>query len=235
MTAEQQFWSDLNLSGMVVYNVGAFHGLLTLFFASRAKAVVCFEPNTQNYQRLMENLTLNGIKNVEVRKAGVGSRRETRRMVGTPLMPGGASVDGKTVEELLRRSQITNAALFEAVNQITIRFNEPNEDKVEVPKWKALGKSMTITVAADESGEVTSITVGLAKLFDGPLDGGRVRQLERRLKDVFTIDPAVDHVVLRVGKSLNFGDLQKVIAVCKNQKIADGNPAGKISLVELGE
>jgi hypothetical protein len=31
------------------------------------------------------------------------------------------------------------------------------------------------------------------------------------------------------------GDLQKVIAVCKNQKIADGNPAGKISLVELGE
>ena len=88
--------------GMTVYDVGAFHGLLTLFFASRAKAVVCFEPNTQNHKRLMENLTLNGIKNVEVRKVGVGSRRETRSMVGSPLMPGGASVDGKTVEGLLR-------------------------------------------------------------------------------------------------------------------------------------
>ena len=91
MTAEQHFWSGLNLSGMTVYDVGAFHGLLTLFFASRAKAVVCFEPNTQNHKRLMENLMLNGIKNVEVRKVGVGPRRETRRMVGSPLMPGGAS------------------------------------------------------------------------------------------------------------------------------------------------
>src|SRR5271157_2033926 len=81
MTAEHKFWSDLNLSGLIVYDVGAFQGLLTMFFASRAKAVVCFEPNAQNHQRLMENLTLNGIGNVKVRKAGVGSRRETRRMV----------------------------------------------------------------------------------------------------------------------------------------------------------
>src|ERR1700722_20393660 len=93
MTAEQQFWSDLNLNGMTVYDVGAFQGLLTLFFASRAKAVVCFEPNTKNHKRLMENLMLNGIKNVEVRKVGVGSHHETRRMVGNPLMLGGASVE----------------------------------------------------------------------------------------------------------------------------------------------
>lgn len=82
MTPEQQFWSSLNLTGQIVYDVGAFHGLLTLFFVSRAKTVVSFEPNTQNYKRLMENLKLNGIKNVEVRKVGVGSQRETRKMVG---------------------------------------------------------------------------------------------------------------------------------------------------------
>src|SRR5271170_8134869 len=41
VTAEQKFWSDLNLTGMTVYDVGAFHGLLALFFASEAKAVVC--------------------------------------------------------------------------------------------------------------------------------------------------------------------------------------------------
>jgi FkbM family methyltransferase len=102
MTAEHEFWSGLNLSGMTVYDVGAFQGLLALFFASRAKAVICFEPNTQNHKRLTENLALNGIKNVEVRKVGVGARRETLRMVGSPLMPGGASVDEKTVQELLR-------------------------------------------------------------------------------------------------------------------------------------
>src|ERR1700722_4972826 len=102
LTAEERFWTDLDLGGLTVYDVGAFQGLVTLFFASQAKAVVCFEPNTQNHKRLMENLTLNGIKNVEVRKAGVGSRSETRRMAESPLMPGGSSMDGNVVESLLR-------------------------------------------------------------------------------------------------------------------------------------
>jgi hypothetical protein len=60
-TAEQQFWRSVDLSGITVYDIGAFQGLLTLFFASRAKRVVCFEPNTQNYKRLMENLVLNPV------------------------------------------------------------------------------------------------------------------------------------------------------------------------------
>jgi FkbM family methyltransferase len=102
MTAEQKFWGGLALGGMTVYDIGAFHGLLTLFFASRAKAVVCFEPNTQNHQRLLENLKLNKFQNVDVRKLGVGSRDETRSMVCTPLLSGGASVDQRAVEELLR-------------------------------------------------------------------------------------------------------------------------------------
>ena len=140
MTAEQQFWRSLNLSGMTVYDVGAFHGLLTLFFASRAKAVVCFEPNSRNHERLMENLRLNGIKNVEVRKAGVGSQRETRRMVGSPLMPGGASVDGKTVEELLRArvrtvvEEISMVTLDEVIPQAGLPA--PDFIKVDIEGWE---------------------------------------------------------------------------------------------------
>jgi FkbM family methyltransferase len=140
MTAEQQFWSDLNLSGMTVYDVGAFHGLLTLLFASRARAVVCFEPNTQNYNRLKENLTLNGIKNVEVRKVGVGSRAGSCRMVGSPLMPGGASVDGKTIEELLRAGVGT---VVEEIPIVTLdeeipRASLPAPDfiKIDIEGWE---------------------------------------------------------------------------------------------------
>ncbi len=140
MTAEQQFWSDLDLSGMTVYDIGAFHGLLTLFFASRAKAVVCFEPNTQNRKRLMENLTLNGITNVEVRKVGVGSRCETRRMVGTPLMPGGASVDDQTVEELLRTGMKT---VVEEIPIVTLdaeipqaSLSPPDFIKIDIEGWE---------------------------------------------------------------------------------------------------
>jgi FkbM family methyltransferase len=140
MTAEQQFWRGLNLSGMTVYDVGAFHGLLTLFFASRAKAVVCFEPNTQNHKRLMENLMLNGIQNVEVRKVGVGSRRETRRMAGSPLMPGGASVDEKTVEELVRTGVgtvvegISIVTLDEEISQAALPA--PDFIKIDIEGWE---------------------------------------------------------------------------------------------------
>jgi FkbM family methyltransferase len=140
MTGEQQFWCALNLSDMTVYDVGAFQGLLTLFFASRAKAVVSFEPNTQSHKRLMENLMLNGIKNVEVRKVGVGSRRETRRMVGSPLMMGGASVDGKTVEELLRAGvetvteEISIVALDEEIPQTSLPA--PDFIKIDIEGWE---------------------------------------------------------------------------------------------------
>ena len=140
MTAEQQFWCGLDLRGMTVYDIGAFQGLLTLFFASRAKAVVCFEPNTPNHARLMENLMLNGIKNVEVRKIGVGSRHETRGMVGSPLMPGGASVDGKTLEEFLRAGVRT---VVEEISIVTLdqeipQANLPTPDfiKIDIEGWE---------------------------------------------------------------------------------------------------
>jgi FkbM family methyltransferase len=139
-TAEQQFWNDLNLGGMTVYDVGAFQGLLTLFFASRANTVVAFEPNTRNYQRLMENLWVNGIKAVEVRKVGVGSCRETRKMVGDPLMLGGASVEAKRVEQMLRAGVGT---VVEDISIVTLdeeipQANLPRPDfiKIDVEGWE---------------------------------------------------------------------------------------------------
>jgi FkbM family methyltransferase len=140
MTAEQQFWCGLNLSGMTVYDVGAFQGLLTLFLASRARAVICFEPNTQNHKRLMENLMLNAIKNVEVRKVGVGSRAETRTMVGSPLMPGGASVDGSTVEKLLRAGAETAVEEIRIVmlDEEILQAGLPAPDfvKIDIEGWE---------------------------------------------------------------------------------------------------
>jgi FkbM family methyltransferase len=99
-SAEHKFWSGLNLAGMTVYDVGAFQGLLALYFASKAKAVVCFEPNDGNRKRLIENLTLNGVRNVQVRPVGVGSARATLKMVSDPLMPGGSSVDATLGEAI---------------------------------------------------------------------------------------------------------------------------------------
>lgn len=140
MTAEQQFWSGLNLSGMTVYDIGAFQGLLTLFFASRAKTVVCFEPNSANRKRLIENLKLNRVNNVEVRQVGVGSRRETRKMVGSPLMPGGASVEDSRVGQLLRArakmivEDVSIVALDEEIPQAGLPL--PDFIKIDIEGWE---------------------------------------------------------------------------------------------------
>ena len=126
----------------------------------------------------------------------------------------------------LRNAQVTDAGVSElqgALPGLTIR-NQP-----------VIAKTLTITIPSAANGEVGSMTVGLAKLFDGSLDGGRLRQLDRRLKDVFAIEGTFDDVLLRVGTNLNYGELMRIIDVCTRQKMADGNPVNKFSLVELGD
>jgi FkbM family methyltransferase len=100
-TKEQTFWKNLDLQDLVVYDVGAFHGLLTLLFARQARQVISYEPNTRNHARLMENLRLNAVKNVLVRKVGLGTTNEEATMAMSPLMLGGASVERETVAGLL--------------------------------------------------------------------------------------------------------------------------------------
>jgi hypothetical protein len=63
-THELRFWRNPDLDGKFVYDIGAFHGLLTIFLVRRAKAVVAREPNSMNRRRLKENLQLKGFGKV---------------------------------------------------------------------------------------------------------------------------------------------------------------------------
>ena len=103
-TAEHQFWEKLDLRGQIIYDIGAFQGLLTIFFANRGKHVVSYEPSSNNRARLMENLRLNDIANVTVRNVGLGSSRRSASLCFMPLMPGGGSLDARTSEAIRRFS-----------------------------------------------------------------------------------------------------------------------------------
>lgn len=139
MSAEERFWLSLDLTGMTVYDVGAFEGLVTLFFASRAARVISFEPSARNRKRLTENLALNGVRNVEVRKTGVGARCEVRKLVMDPLMAGGASVEAKTAEEIARcgaavAEEITIIALDEEIAHAGLP--QPDLVKIDIEGWE---------------------------------------------------------------------------------------------------
>jgi len=104
-TPEYSFWLNHALEGLVIYDIGAFQGLLTLFLARRGREVISYEPNARNHARLLENLRLNGVNNVLVRNVGIGSKPGFARMVASPLMPGGASIEPETVAGLLQSDQ----------------------------------------------------------------------------------------------------------------------------------
>lgn len=98
---EHRFWKNYDFADLVVYDIGAFHGLLTLFFAERARHVVSYEPNSRNRRRLLENVKLNGLNNVTVRPSAVGAKSEIVTMAASPLTPGGASIERDAVSKLL--------------------------------------------------------------------------------------------------------------------------------------
>jgi FkbM family methyltransferase len=67
--------------GMTVADVGAHIGFYTVLAAKRAGEggrVIAVEPSEDNLGCLRENLTLNGLGNVEVHPVAVGARREER-------------------------------------------------------------------------------------------------------------------------------------------------------------
>src|SRR5260221_7437431 len=65
--------------------------------------------------------------------------------------------------------------------------NPKNEDNEGAPGIAA-AHTLSITIAAAGNGQVASVSVGLAKLFDGPMDERKKQLLDKRLKDVFAIE-----------------------------------------------
>ncbi len=94
-TPEELFWKALDLEEKVIYDIGAFHGLLTMYFARHATQVVAWEPNSKNRQRLEENIRLNSFTNVIVRSYGLSSKPARASMTFDSLVPGTASLDAK--------------------------------------------------------------------------------------------------------------------------------------------
>lgn len=92
LTPEIRFWLDAPLAGRVVYDIGAFQGMLTLFFASRGRGVVAYEPVARNRARLTENVSLNRLANVTIRGVALADAPGRGTMRVDDLMSGGSKL-----------------------------------------------------------------------------------------------------------------------------------------------
>jgi FkbM family methyltransferase len=73
---EEDFLTSLDLTGRTVFDVGAFEGIHAIFFAHRVGAggnVITFEPDPDNYRRVVENVHANSFGNVVVKNLGVAA------------------------------------------------------------------------------------------------------------------------------------------------------------------
>lgn len=99
---ELAFWRGLDLTGKLVWDVGAFEGIVSMFFARKVGAgghVVAFEPHPQTVVKLRRHLELNRIENVEVRAVGVGAHEGELELVA-PAGGGQATGVGDLAERL---------------------------------------------------------------------------------------------------------------------------------------
>ncbi len=131
-TKEEMFWRGLPLDGLVIYDVGAFHGILTLFFASRCSRVISYEPNEINHARLIENIRLNNLCNIEVRQFGVGARPGSGTLHYAPEMAGGGTLDASAIGPVSQRVEVTTLDHDIAASGLPA----PDLIKIDIEGWE---------------------------------------------------------------------------------------------------
>lgn len=108
-TEEQNFIVSLSFADKSVYDIGANFGEFTMFFAKTTGPkgqVVAFDPIRQNCEAIIDNLSLNDLRNVRVIQIGVGGRKESKSFVFDPDATQLASSNESIKKAVRKRSNV---------------------------------------------------------------------------------------------------------------------------------
>lgn len=96
--------------------------------------------------------------------------------------------------------------------------------------------SLIITIEAEPQGDVRVLRLGPRVVFEGPATAVRMHEFDRLLRELFSIQNSeYEQVLIRVGPTLHYEELMKVVDVCTRQKLPDGKRLQKISFQEIPE
>jgi FkbM family methyltransferase len=156
LSAEEAFLEQLDLEGQVVYDVGGYEGVMTLFFARRVGPtgqVLTFEPNPRNHDRIVENVRLNGFQNVTVHRVALGSAPGRASLVFPTDEPARGSIRDDIQEQIWQEqgAAVEVAAIEVAVDSIDHRIE--------------LGAPLPHFVKLDVEGVEYGILEGMAQLL----------------------------------------------------------------------
>lgn len=97
ITDEEKFYLSLDLTGKVVYDIGSYEGIFSLFAARAVGPTGClvvFEPNPESFRRTERNLELNHFGcSITLRNFALGAERYTATMACPSGEPARATLD----------------------------------------------------------------------------------------------------------------------------------------------
>lgn len=129
LTKDERHLQGLDLTGKVVYDIGGYQGIYTLFFARAvgpSGRVVCFEAHPDNAAVIQENIRINGFEDrASVRHLALGDKKGTVSLV-VPDSGTGRS----TVEPTLQASFDTSA---QTTDRLTVPMNTLDSQLGSVP------------------------------------------------------------------------------------------------------
>jgi FkbM family methyltransferase len=133
-TAEVRFLQALNFAGKVVFDLGGYQGLLTIFFAKAARQVITFEANPANVVRIYENAGLNSFTNVFVRNVAVGNHDGILKLRFDPSMSGAASGDPEIFDQIGSSAHDVRefSVVLTTIDADIRRFHLPEPDFVKI-------------------------------------------------------------------------------------------------------
>lgn len=135
--SEETFLGRLDFSEEIVYDIGGYVGIFTLFFARQvgpAGRVLTFEPNPRNCERILENVRLNGFTDVEVQSIALGAKTGRATFVFPTDQPARGSLADDIHEELLheKRAATIEVEVDSLDHQISHGLPEPDFVKIDV-------------------------------------------------------------------------------------------------------
>lgn len=97
-----------------------------------------------------------------------------------------------------------------------------------------LYETAPLFVTADASGNVQSMRLGTNPVAEGPLDAAKLERLGARLRELFEIpNSPIKRVQISADGRLKYDHLMRIMDVCLQQKLSDGQPLRDISFEEL--
>jgi len=136
LTREEKWLRSQGLAGRTVYDIGAFEGVFTLFFAravGEKGKVVTFEPHPENCARVRENVRLNNFRNVDVRQIALGRTAGEAVLVSRRSEFGTASLHEKIKTEILKeKGAKTFHVTMDSLDHQIASHNLPKPDFVKI-------------------------------------------------------------------------------------------------------